>query len=197
MRIGWIALLSIALLAALAEPPAASAQSVCIMGEVKWFAGNFEPKNWRIANGQLLSVAQNQALFAILGNQFGGTFPQNFALPDLRGRIVIGTGQGPSLTNRSLGERGGAEAITLAPNQMPLHSHGVMASADPPIASDPGGNVWAENPRSKLYDVPGLTVDMSPSAVSVVGGGQPHPNVMPYQALNPIICTEGVFPSQQ
>jgi microcystin-dependent protein len=195
MRLRPIAFLCFALLAAMAAPHAASAQSTCILTEVRWFTGDFEPRNWRFAHGQLLSINQNQALFALLGDTYGGNGTTNFALPDLRGRMVVGSGQGPELSNRAVGEQGGADQITLSTDQMPSHTHGVIASGAPPTASDPGGNVWAENPRAALYDAAVSGVNMSPSAISTSGGGQPHPNTMPFQALRPIICTEGVFPS--
>ena len=198
MRLRRIGTLCLALAGGLALAQPASAQSsACILGEVRWFAGNFEPQSWRFANGQLLPLAQNQALFSILGNTYGGSFPVNFALPDLRGRMVVGTGQGPELSNRTLGQQGGAEQIALTEAQLPSHTHGVLASGDVPTSSDPGGNVWAENPRSLLYDPAAVIVDMSPSAIGITGGGQPHPNLMPFQTLHPIICTEGVFPSGQ
>lgn len=195
MRLRRIGTLCFALVSAMALPHVAAAQTACLMGEVRWFAGDFEPQKWRFANGQLLPFFQNQALFSLLGNTYGGTFLVDFGLPDLRGRMVVGTGQGPGLSTRTLGQQGGAEQITLTEAQLPSHTHGALASGNAPTSSDPGGNVWAENPRSLLYDPAAVVVDMSPSAIGVTGSGQPHPNVMPFQTLHPIICTEGVFPS--
>lgn len=196
MRLRWIATLGLSILSAVTAPHVASAANpACIMGEVRWFAGNFEPMNWRFAHGQLLPINTNQALAGLLGTTYGGDGTNTIALPDLRGRMVIGTGQGAGLSNRALADQGGADQITLTTAQMPTHTHGVLASGSAPTASDPGGNVWAENPRALLYDPASVVVDMSESAVSMSGGSQPHDNTMPFLTLNPIICTEGVFPS--
>jgi microcystin-dependent protein len=166
------------------------------IGQIMLFAGNFAPRGWAFCNGQLLSIAQNTALFAILGTAYGGNGQTTFALPDLRGRVPVGPGEGTGLSNRTLGEQGGAEAVTLTTAQMPVHNHAANAAAGTGTSTTPANNVLAgSSQRDAIYaSSPGTT--MHPATISAVGESQAHPNMQPYTAINYIIALEGIFPSR-
>ena len=175
------------------------------IGEIMMFAGNFAPQGWAICNGQLLPISQNQALFAILGTTFGGDGVSNFALPDLRGRVPVGQGQGLSLSNYTLGEKTGAENVTLLPGQMPQHNHTVGVSNQPGAFTDPTnqvpaqvntGNVRTPTTSAMAYAAPPPTGTLAPAAVSMSGGSQGHPNIQPVLCVNFIIALTGIFPTR-
>jgi len=166
------------------------------IGEVQWFAGNFAPRGWAECDGQLLQISQHTALFSILGTTYGGDGRVTFALPDARGRVLIHEGQGPGLTPRRLGERGGAETVTLTTNQIPNHSHTLRASSGSATKSTPAGNVLASTGRTRLYDSSDSNVDMDVTAITAAGGGQAHNNMQPYNTLTCIIALVGVYPSR-
>jgi microcystin-dependent protein len=155
------------------------------IGQVTIFAGNFAPRGWAICDGRLLSIAQNSALFAILGTTYGGDGQVTFALPDLRGRAPIGTGNGPGLTSRALGEAAGTETVTLTVPEMPAHTHTLVVST-----TAPGGAARAL--EGELTPNPITTAE----GMGVSGGSQPHENMQPYLALNYIIALQGIFPSR-
>ena len=178
----------------LAQP--AGAQE-CFIGEVRLFAGNFAPRGWAFAAGQLLSVSQNTALYSILGTTYGGEGRTTFALPDLRGRVPLGTGQGPGLTNRTLGQKGGAETHSLRVAEMPSHNHQAMGTKEVATQFSPEGNVWAGIERLKLYNPSaGRLVTMSRSAIGRTGGSRAHNTMQPFLGLNYIICLQGMYPSR-
>src|SRR6185437_6635000 len=106
------------------------------VGEIRMFGGNFAIKNWAFCNGQFMSIAQNQALFSLIGTTYGGDGVRTFALPDLRGRLPIGQGQGIGLSPRTMGENAGSEQVTVLLNEMPLHSHAFNATADAATTSN-------------------------------------------------------------
>jgi microcystin-dependent protein len=168
------------------------------IGSIVLFAGNFAPRGWAFCQGQLLSISTNTALFSILGTTYGGNGQTTFALPDLRGRVPMGQGQGPGLTNVTLGEQGGSESVTLMPSQMPMHSHAVACDTTATGSADPAG-AYPGNPGSlsgtELY---GSTANgtMAPNMISPAGGSQPFSVQQPYLGLNYIICLEGIFPSR-
>jgi len=171
------------------------------IGEISMFAGNFAPRGWALCDGQLLSISQNTALFSILGTTYGGDGRTTFGLPDLRGRVPMHPGNGPGLTPRSLGEKGGVEEVNLTINQMPSHSHHasgtVRAYNGDPDSESPDETVLAngqfyssQSPDTNMHaDSVQMTVDNS-------GGSQPHTNIQPYQCINYIIALEGIFPSR-
>ena len=164
------------------------------IGQSIMFGGNFAPRGWALCNGQLLSIAQNTALFSILGTTYGGDGRTTFGLPDLRGRTPIHAGQGPGLTNRTLGESGGAETVILSAGQMPAHSHVANAASGGGSATSPQNAVWAASTaRDNIYAAAADTT-LSPSAIGPAGGGQSHDNMPPYQAVNYIIALEGIYP---
>jgi len=172
------------------------------IGEIRIFAGNYAPSGWALCEGQLLPISQNTALFSILGTTYGGDGKTNFALPDLRGRVVMGMGQGPGLSPRVEGERGGVESQSLTTAQMPSHSHSVHAS-ETATTGDPKGAVPAKTvgptPASAGAHIYGAKPDattMNAAMVGNTGSGQPVSVMQPYLVVNYIIALLGIFPSQ-
>jgi microcystin-dependent protein len=171
------------------------------IGEIILFAGNFAPRGWAFCQGQILSIAQNTALFSILGTTFGGNGQTTFALPDLRGRVPVGTGQGPGLPSINLGEVSGEPNHTLINLEMPAHSHAAQASgvASGGSSASPAGGTWASSTsRDNLYSSAAPDSPMAAGNISVgaAGGSQPHNNMQPYVGLNYIIAIEGIYPSR-
>jgi microcystin-dependent protein len=170
-----------------------SRMSEPFLAQIMMFGGNFAPRGWALCNGQILPIAQNTALFSLLGTTFGGNGQTTFALPDLRSRVPVHPGQGPGLSNVSLGEAGGGETVTLTQNEMPQHAHLVAASNGGTTASRPANNFLAAG-GSYTNASDGTT--MNPAMVGVAGGSLPHENRQPYLGVNFIIALEGIFPSR-
>jgi len=166
------------------------------LGEIRLIGFNYAPRGWAFCWGQLLSIAQNSAVFSLLGTTYGGNGSTTFALPDLRGRIPIGLGQGPGLPPVTIGETGGSETVSLLATQIPAHSHSVYGAVNGTRSSNPGGNLLASG-EMDLYnrDTTGA-VELSAAAVASNGGGQPHNNLQPFLCMNFVIALEGVFPSR-
>ncbi len=166
------------------------------VAEIMIFTGNFAPKGWAFCNGQLISIAQNTALFALLGTTYGGNGQTTFALPNLQDRAPLHAGQGPGLSSRDLGEVSGVAEVTLLPSELPAHTHALLGVNGPGNATTPAGNVFAADAAESITPfAPGpANATMGATAVSSVGGGQPHNNLPPYLALNYIIALQGVFP---
>lgn len=163
------------------------------LGEIMWVSFPFAPKNWALCNGQLLPINQNQALFALLGTTYGGDGRVNFALPDLRGRTPIGWHAG---SPRSLGQREGAPAHTLSVAELPTHTHSHGVSERRAASSDPGPTNPHPASGAQAYTAPGAANSaLAPSAVTSVGGSQPHQNMQPFLTLTAIIALQGIFPS--
>jgi microcystin-dependent protein len=160
------------------------------VGEIRMFAGNFAPAGWMFCEGQLLPISENETLFQLIGTTYGGDGESTFALPDLRGRIPIHQGNGFILA-----ETGGAEEITLTVNQIPAHSHPLLASSGSAASSSPVNSVTAETTAINLYIEDSPNSNMSPQAIGPVGGSQPHSNFQPYLCINFIISLFGIFPS--
>lgn len=181
-----------------ATPLQAMAQAEPFIGQIMCAGFNFAPRGWARLDGALLPINQNQALFSLLGTTYGGDGRTTFALPDMRGRMLVHDGQGPGLTPRTLGERGGAETHTLTPSQMPAHTHGVAprASSAYPSASSPAGNVPATRPRLPMFAPGPGDAEMAAVTTTPAGGNQPVPQMPPYVAINCFIATEGIFPSR-
>lgn len=160
------------------------------IGEIRMFGGNFPPQGWAFCNGQLLSVTENPPLFALLGTTYGGDGTNTFALPDLRGRLPLHQGGG-----HTLGQPGGAEAVTLTTAQIPSHTHTWQASPAPSEGTDPRGALLG---GADIYSAPNArkAVLMAPSTIGATGGSQPHDNVQPYQCLSFIIALQGIYPVQ-
>jgi microcystin-dependent protein len=164
------------------------------IGEIRIFGCNFAVRGWALCNGQLLPIAQNTALFSILGTTFGGDGRTTFGLPSLQGRVPMHWGTGPGLTPRQIGEKSGAETALLPAGQMPTHSHTLFASDSDATSTSPGGNLPAGTAQN-TYGSPGNPVKMSGSSITTVGGAA-HNNVQPFQVLNFLIALQGVFPSR-
>ena len=166
------------------------------VGEIRMFAGNFAPRGWAFCDGQLLAISQNDALFSLFGTIYGGDGRTTFRLPDLRGRVPIHAGQGPGLTPRQLGARGGAEKVTLTTNQLPSHTHPVKGTNDEADATEPAGSVPAQSSTVDLYASTAPTVDLNAAAVPGVGGSQSHSNLMPFLCVHFIVALFGIYPSR-
>jgi len=171
------------------------------LGEIRPFAGNFAPRNWALCNGQLLSIAQNTALFSLLGTQFGGDGRVTFGLPNLQASVPLDQGQGPGLTPRDMGEVGGAPAVTLTTAEMPAHTHSYSGENVLATSTEPANNVVAGNRTVAAFTAPGMPgiqqVTMSPQGVGVSGGSAPHNNRQPFLAVTFIIALQGIFPQRQ
>ena len=163
------------------------------VGEIRMFAGNFAPAGWMFCEGQLLPISENETLFNLIGTTYGGDGQTTFALPDLRGRVPIGMGQGSGLTARQLAETGGTESVTLTTQQIPSHNHAMVASNDIPTLSTPANNVTGQA-AAKLYRPGTPSVALDPQALGTVGGSQPHTNFQPYLCVDFIISLFGIFP---
>jgi microcystin-dependent protein len=154
------------------------------------FAGNFAPAGWMFCEGQLLPISENETLFQLIGTTYGGDGESTFALPDLRGRIPMHQGNGFILA-----ETGGAEEITLTVNQIPAHSHPLLASTSGATLATPVNNLLAESVTINPYIEDQANNNMNAAAVAAVGGSQPHTNFQPYLCINFIISLFGIFPS--
>ncbi len=165
------------------------------IGQMMWVPFNYAPTGWAQCNGQLLSIAQNTALFALLGTTYGGNGTTTFALPDMRGKIMVKDGQGPGLSPYQQGQSGGEASHALTVNEMPTHSHAIAATTAAATAASPTGNVHAQAAAGNIYSTnPSATV--AATALTPTGSGQAHNNMMPYATLNCIIATSGLFPSR-
>lgn len=167
------------------------------LGAIKIFAFNFPPRGWMTCAGQIVSIAQNQALFALLGTQYGGNGTTTFALPDLRGRVPMGYGVGPGLSNYAIGQVGGSETVTLTSNNLPAHSHSLNAYSEAGNVGAPSGALPASSGGlDPEYRTSGTLVPMGPNAIGASGGNQPFNNLQPFLGVNYCICVEGIFPSR-
>ena len=168
------------------------------LGQITLFGGNFAPRGFALCSGQFLAIAQNDALFALIGTTYGGDGVTSFALPDMRGRLPVHAGQGPGLSNYIIGQSGGSETVTLAVTQIPSHTHTTSGSSASGSAADPSNGFWAAEPTADVAQfsnaAPGAS--MSPAAVSNSGGSQPHENLQPFLCVNFVIAIEGIFPSR-
>lgn len=167
------------------------------MGEIALFAFNFAPKGWAQCNGQLLPITSNQTLFQLIGTTYGGNGVNNFALPDLRGRVVVSSGQGAGLSNYTIGQLNGTENVTLITSQIPQHSHTLAASSAAGNSASPSGNYPAVNSEGVLqYSSAAPDTSMNAGIIGLTGGNQPHNNLQPYLVMNYCIALVGTFPTQ-
>jgi microcystin-dependent protein len=158
------------------------------LGEIRIYAFNFPPTGWALCNGQELQINQNQALFALLGTNYGGNGVTTFALPNLQGRVPIHVA-----SDYALGQAGGEAAHALTIAEMPAHRHIPVASGAAADKPSPDGNQWAVNANYQAYSSQS-NESLSPAAVAEAGAGLPHENMSPYLALNFCIALMGVFP---
>lgn len=176
------------------------------IAEIRMFAGTFAPRTWLFCNGQTMSIAQNTAMFSLLGTTYGGNGQTTFGIPDFRGRVAVGTGTGPGLPNVTLGEMSGSPTTTITSAQMPAHNHQVVgnitvqSATDGTLGSDATGRYVGPG---SFYATPASPADltgMAPIAINlpttVAGNSQPISIMQPYLGMNYIICQFGIFPSR-
>jgi microcystin-dependent protein len=164
------------------------------LAEIRMVGFNFAPRGWAFCDGQILPISQNQALFSLLGTNYGGDGRTTFALPDLRGRVPVH----PGFSSIRLGDRGGEENHTLDVNELPQHTHTVTAAGNQATASSVAGNVLSSQARRgfAMYNNSGMRQRLDNSSVSQTGGGQAHDNMQPYLTLNFVIAIQGLYPSR-
>jgi microcystin-dependent protein len=175
------------------------------LGSIFMFAGNFAPRGFQLCQGQILSISSNTALFSILGTTFGGNGQTTFALPDLRGRVPMGAGQGPGLSNIELGEVDGNQNVNLTINTMPMHTHTAVvtlnaANDSRPSSDSPSGAVLDSTGGTNIYaaapDGTKMNAGAATAQIGVTGGSEPFSILNPYLGINFIIAVEGIFPSR-
>lgn len=169
------------------------------LGEIRMFGGNFAIRGWALCDGQLLAISQNSALFSLLGTIYGGDGETTFALPDMRSRVAIGPGNGPGLSSRTQGQRGGAEQASLAAGHVPAHTHAMQASSGAGTTANPSGAYPAAVPLTARYqNVPGGSPVAGQMKADAVGqtGTPTHPNLQPSLCITFLIALQGVFPSR-
>ena len=160
------------------------------VGEIRMFAGNFAPAGWMFCEGQLLPISENETLFYLIGTTYGGDGQSTFALPDLRGRVPIHQGNGVILA-----ETGGQEEFTLTVNQIPAHTHTLLASSSIGAKPTPQANVLAKTLNIELFSGDPADTSLSSVGVTASGGSQPHTNFQPYLCVSFIISLFGLYPS--
>jgi microcystin-dependent protein len=173
------------------------------LGEVRPFAGNFAPTGWALCNGQLLPIAQNSALFSLIGTTYGGNGVQTFALPNLQGRLAMSQGTGSGLTPRTLGEMNGTEQVTLLQSNLPVHTHTLNATTANATSGTISNSVLLAAPSATgahIYTLPGTPAPtpetLSASSCGIAGSSLPHNNLMPSLCVSFIIALVGIFPSR-
>lgn len=167
-----------------------------LLGEIRLFAGNFEPPGWLFCDGRLLAIRDHIALFEIVGNSYGGDGLTTFGLPDLRGRVPMGKGAGPGLTNRKLGEEPGAETVILDVTQLPSHDHDLRATNSSATQTQPAGNILA-TASTPQYLNSSTSVVMGVDSIGSSGSNAPHANVQPSSVLSFIIAIAGRSPRDE
>ncbi len=163
------------------------------IGEIRMLASNFAPDGWALCEGQLLSIAQNTALFSLLGTNYGGDGMTSFGVPDLRGRVPLHAGLAPDgSSNFTVGQSGGSETVTLTVDTLAAHNHviGVSASAGTSVSASSGTAIGV--PPTGAF---GAVYNMAAMA-AIAGGGQSHNNIQPYLAVTFVIALQGIYPTQ-
>jgi microcystin-dependent protein len=174
------------------------------LGQINMFGGNYAQRGFAMCNGQLISIAQNTALYSLLGTTYGGDGVQTFGLPDLRSRLPLDWGQGPGLSNYVLGQRGGQETVTLTQSQIPAHTHTMYATTANASSNTPSGVPATPTQGSPLefyaHNVSGqppvVPQAFASAAVSMTGSSQPHDNQMPSLCVTFVIALQGIYPSR-
>jgi microcystin-dependent protein len=175
------------------------------IGSIYSFGFDFAPVGWALCNGQTLPVAQNEALYSLLGIVFGGDGQQTFGVPNLQGRVPIGTGQGPGLSNYVLGQMAGSETVTLTGVNLPAHTHPILTIVNPGVSNtagesgDPSGNYFGLADGivgDTYYSAGGAPMATNVSQSGMTGSGMPVDILNQYITVNYCICTEGLYPSR-
>jgi microcystin-dependent protein len=164
------------------------------VGEIRMFAGNFAPAGWFFCDGSLISIAEYETLFNLIGTTYGGDGQSTFALPDLRGRVPIHQGSTGS-NNYAIGEMAGVETVTLTTSQIPLHTHTMLANSTAASSANPDNNVYAATSGFDAYIAAPDGGTMPAGTVGSAGGSQPHTNMQPYLCMNFIISMFGIYPT--
>ncbi len=164
------------------------------IAQLQIFPYNFAPRGWANCDGQLLPIAQNTALFALVGTNYGGDGRTTFGLPNLKGRAVMHPGNGPGLSSYNLGQRGGVEKVTLSESQMASHTHTMRVSTEDGDTNAPGNNYLGRG--SFIYATPANLVAMASQSLPNAGGGGAHNNLQPFLTLNFCIALQGLYPSR-
>jgi len=163
-------------------------------GEIRLFGGNYAPHNWALCDGSLLPISSNTALFSLLGNRYGGNGKVSFGLPDLRGCVPVNQGSGQGLTPRSVGDYYGTETETLTAATMPAHQHSLSGSTSPANTASPEGATFGAG--VSMFTTSAPNIQYPAELVGAYGQSGPHENMAPFQVLNYIICTSGIFPNR-
>jgi microcystin-dependent protein len=166
------------------------------IGEIRMFGGNFAPAGWALCNGALMPISENDTLFQLIGTTYGGDGQSTFGLPDLQGRVPLHFGTGPGMSTYTLAEQGGVESVMLTMQQIPAHSHPIIAEDDntKTTATDPTNHLYGNTTPNQIYS--NKIGALQPMLTMVVAGGsQPHSNLQPLLAVTFIISLFGIFPS--
>ena len=169
------------------------------VGEIRMFGGSFAPANWLFCRGQTLSISENETLFQLIGTTYGGDGQTTFNLPNLAGRLPMHQGTNPGTgTTFVLGQSAGVESVTLTTQQIPNHSHPLLATSDVATVNAPTNNVLGATTGATTlaYGTDNPKITLAPGSISNVGGNLPHDNMQPYLCVNFIISLTGIFPSQ-
>lgn len=163
------------------------------IGQITMFGGNFAIRGYAFCSGQLLAIAQNDALFALIGTTYGGDGQTTFALPDLQSRIPVHQGTLAGGSSYVLGQASGTETVTLTQNQMPIHTHTAQGNANDGGQASPANGFWGLS-SSNVYSTTAPAAPMNAAAIGLSGGNQPHENMLPFLCINFLIALEGIFP---
>ncbi len=162
------------------------------VGEIRMFGGNFAPAGWAFCDGQLIPISENDVLFTIIGTTYGGDGQETFALPNLQSRVPMHQGNG-----FVIGEAAGTESVTLTTQQIPLHTHPMVATTTGGTSTTPTNNILAQSPSIKMYSVAAPNTTLAATTITPEGGSQPHENMQPFLVISFIISLFGRFPSPQ
>lgn len=166
------------------------------VGEIRMFGGNFAPAGWAFCDGSILPISEYETLFNLIGTTYGGDGQSTFALPDLRGRVPVHMGQGAGLSSYTIAQQGGVESVTLTTNQIPSHSHPIVAEDDGPstTSTDPTNHLYGHPNTATIYSLHTGGLQTMLTAQSS-GGSQPHENHQPFLCINFILSLFGIYPS--
>lgn len=164
--------------------------------EIRMWGPNYSPVHWTLCNGQTVAVSDFQPVFALISNTYGGDGRSTFGVPDFRGRLPMGSGTGPGLTPRPIGQRAGVETVKLDIDEIPSHTHRLQVSNDAPNSATFAGNVFSKTPMYEDLTGAIAHTTMPTGTIGSEGGGVAHSNMMPFQTISFIMCMFGIFPSR-